>query len=101
MKPMKKLVYITAVIVGALFFSSRSFASGPENITNAATSKVLTPVSKTLHDCDITYYIIKINNENVLMDNKGKVIKYLCEDDKLMKPERYQVLNIPTYLLIR
>ena len=98
---MKTLKSLSLVVISMMVFTAATKAGTPEKVESGTTMKILTPVYKTLHDCEITYYIIRINDENVLMDNKGKVIKYLCEDDNLKVPQSYEVLTIPASLISR
>jgi uncharacterized protein (UPF0333 family) len=98
---MKTLKAISILMMSIMIFVASAKASDPETVSTKSATKIFTPVYKTLHDNDITYYIIKINGENVLMDSKGRVVKYLCDDDQLKSPEGYKLITIPANLLLR
>jgi hypothetical protein len=98
MKTLKQFMVIMLVIISATAIAK---ASGPEKEDSSSLTKIYTPVYRILQDNDVFYYIIKVNGENVLMDNQGKVIRYLCDDEHLKSPESYQLITVPVSLLLR
>lgn len=98
MKTLKRLIAVMLVVISVTGIVK---ASGPEKQDSSSLTKIYTPVYRTLHDNDVFYYIIKVNGENVLMDNRGKVIRYLCDDENLKSPESYQLITVPVSLLLR
>lgn len=78
-------------------FSASAFADNP-TVNNLTTTQVLLPVYKIVKDCELTYYRTKINGEDVLVDSKGRFIKYLCSEEDLKLPESFRVLTVPVQL---
>ncbi|HUM46975.1 MAG TPA: hypothetical protein PLD84_08605 [Chitinophagales bacterium] len=88
--------------IATIFVTTSAFADGPKKNVDAGTVLVMAPVYKTVTDCDITYYRTKINGENVLLDDKGRFIKYLCDDEESklkVMPAIYKAIMIPVGLM--
>ncbi|MEO6167321.1 MAG: hypothetical protein ABIO98_07380 [Chitinophagales bacterium] len=96
---MKKLT--SFLICTTLFITTAAFADGPKKNADEGTVLVMAPVYKTVTDCEVTYYRTKINGENVLLDNKGRFIKYICDEEETTKvlPAIYKVIMIPVGLM--
>lgn len=101
MKTIKSLLLIFSLIA---FISATSFAASSTKTAATHTIKIFAPVYKTVTDSDITYYRTKINGEDILVDNKGRFIKYLCDEEEEMQthmPVTYKAIMVPVNLLLK
>jgi hypothetical protein len=94
---MKTLKSFAAILATVVVCSASAFADNPTG-SNLTTTQVLLPVYKIVKDCELTYYRTKVNGEDVLVDSKGRFIKYLCSEEDLKIPESFQVLTVPLQL---
>ncbi|MBK9733023.1 MAG: hypothetical protein IPO83_17360 [Chitinophagaceae bacterium] len=90
MKTLKCFLFAT------LFISATAFADSPKS----SKVSIVAPIYEMFKDCDLTYYKTKINGESVLVDNKGRFVKYLCDDEetKNTRPVIFQVIMVPVTL---
>lgn len=95
---MKTLQYF---LIAALLFSVSATASAFPKSDSIKKVKVVAPVYQVFKDCDLTYYRTKINGESILVDSKGRLVKYLCdsEDTKGALPAIFKVILVPVTLL--
>jgi hypothetical protein len=94
---MKILRSFFAIVATVALFTASAFADGP-TAKNTNTAQLVLPVFKTVFDSGITYYRTRINGEDVLVDNKGRLVKYLCSEEDLQIPEGYKLLTVPANL---
>lgn len=88
-------------LIAALLFSLPAVANAlPKNEADQKV-KVVAPVYQVFKDCDLTYYRTKINGESVLVDSKGRLVKYLCdsEETKGTLPVIFKVILVPVTLM--
>ena len=94
MKTLESVFLSLAVI---LFMCSFSLAASP-----VKTVKIFAPVYKAVTDCDITYYRTKINGEDVLIDSRGRFVKYICDDEgeygEVKTSVIYKMIMVPVSL---
>ncbi|MEP7128161.1 MAG: hypothetical protein ABI729_04805 [Chitinophagales bacterium] len=91
MKTLKCFLFAT------VFISTTVFADSPKN----SKVSIIAPIYQIFKDCDLTYYQTKINGESVLVDSKGRFVKYICEEEvtKIERPVIFKAIMVPVTLL--
>lgn len=92
---------LSALFLLLLMVSTTALADAPKLKKKEGAIKVFAAVYKSATDCDITYYRIKVNGEDLLVDSEGRFIKYICETENHapLLPAIYKVVMIPVSMM--
>lgn len=89
------------LLIAFTFLSTASVANAHPKKEDNGKVKIVAPVYEAFRDCDLTYYRTRIHGESVLVDNKGRLVKYLCDSEEAKSglPVIFKVILVPVTLL--